>query len=87
MDELGIAEVEFLKVDAQGADFSVVRSAGRRLDNIRSIKLEVATTARQLYRGAADKATVTAFLEGRGFRLVETERQSHDQEENLTFAR
>ena len=87
MDELGIAKVEFLKVDAQGADFSVVRSAGRRLDNIRSIKLEVATTARQLYRGAADKATVKAFLEGRGFRLVETERQSHDQEENLTFAR
>ena len=26
-------------------------------------------------------------LEGEGFRLIETERQSHNQEENLTFAR
>jgi FkbM family methyltransferase len=87
MDEAGIADVEFLKVDAQGADFRVISSAGRRLKDIRKIKLEVAVTARQLYRGAADKATVTAFLEAEGFRLIETERQSHDQEENLTFVR
>lgn len=51
------------------------------------LKLEVATTARQLYRGAADKATITTFLEARGFRLIETEPQSHNQEENLTFTR
>jgi FkbM family methyltransferase len=87
MDEAGIAEVEFLKVDAQGADFRVVSSAGRRLKDIRKIKLEVAITSRQLYLGAANKATVSAFLEAEGFRLIETERQSHDQEENLTFAR
>jgi FkbM family methyltransferase len=87
VDKAGITEVEFLKVDAQGADFQVVSSAGRRLKDIRKIKLEVAITARQLYLGAADKATVTAFLEAEGFSLIETERQSHNQEENLTFAR
>ncbi len=87
MGELGIAEVEFLKIDAQGADFAVVRSAGARLKDIRRIKLEVAVTPRQLYRGAAEKATVIAFLEAEGFRLIATERQSHGQEENLTFAR
>ena len=87
MDGAGITEVEFLKVDAQGADFQVVSSAGRRLKDIRKITLEVAITPRQLYLGAADKATVTAFLEAEGFRLIDTERQSHNQEENLTFAR
>ena len=50
IDKPGITEVEFLKVDAQGADFRVVSSAGRRLNNIRNIKLEVAITARQLYQ-------------------------------------
>jgi FkbM family methyltransferase len=49
MDGAGITEVEFLKVDAQGADFQVVSSAGRRLKDIRKIKLEVAIRARQLY--------------------------------------
>jgi FkbM family methyltransferase len=87
MDGAGITAVEFLKVDTQGADFQVVSSAGTRLKDIRKIKLEVAITARQLYLGAADKATVTTFLEAEGFRLIETERQSHNQEENLTFAR
>ena len=87
MDEQGIAEVEFLKIDAQGADFAVVRSAGARLIDIRRIKLEVAITPRQLYRGAAKKAAIIAFLEANGYRLIATERQSHDQEENLTFAR
>jgi FkbM family methyltransferase len=87
MDGTGITEVEFLKVDAQGADFRVVSSAGRRLKDIRTVKLEVAITAGQLYLGAADKAAVTSFLEAEGFKLIEMERQSHNQEENLTFTR
>jgi len=87
MSQVGIGEVEFLKIDAQGADFAVIRSAGDRLRDIRRIKLEVAITPRQLYRGAADKATIVAFLESRGFLLTETEAQSHGQEENLTFIR
>jgi FkbM family methyltransferase len=87
MNEAGIAAVEFLKVDAQGADFAVIQSAGDRLGDIGRIKLEVATTPRQLYRGAADKATILAFLESRGFVLTEAEPQSHGQEENLTFVR
>jgi FkbM family methyltransferase len=87
MDEAEIAEVEFLKIDAQGADFAVIRSAGDRLRDIRQIKLEVAVTPQQLYRGAADKATIVGYLEDRGFSLADTEPQSHGQEENLTFMR
>jgi FkbM family methyltransferase len=87
MDEAGIGEVEFLKIDAQGADFAVVQSLGNRLRDIRRIKLEVAVTHRQLYIGAADKETIVAHLEARGFELTEVEPQSYGQEENLTFIR
>jgi FkbM family methyltransferase len=87
MAEAGITEVEFLKVDAQGGDYAVIRSAGDRLRDIRRITLEVAVTPRQLYRGAADKASIVAFLFSRGFSLVETSLQSYGQEENLTFVR
>ena len=87
MDEAGIVEVEFLKVDAQGADFSVIQSAGERLRDIRKIQLKVAVTSRQLHRSAADKATVIDYLEAHGFILTDVELQSHGQEEHLTFVR
>jgi FkbM family methyltransferase len=81
----GIERVEFLKIDAQGADFAVLRSAGERLAHIDRIQLEVAVTPLQLYVGAAGKATIVEYLAARGFRLSGTEVQSHGQEENLTF--
>ncbi|HEX5325621.1 MAG TPA: FkbM family methyltransferase [Acetobacteraceae bacterium] len=82
-----IAKVEFLKIDAQGADLAVVRSAGQRLADIDRIQLEVAVTPRQLYIGAADRDTIVGFLAEHRFRLISAERQSHGQEENLTFVR
>lgn len=87
MNEAGITEVEFLKVDAQGGDFAVIQSAGNRIRDILRIKLEVAITPRQLYKGAIDKATIIAYLQRRGFSLTNVEPQSHGQEENLTFVR
>jgi len=65
----------------------VSRSAGERLKDIDRISLEVQTTPFELYRGASRKGDVLAFLEARGFDLVEVEAQSFDQEENLTFVR
>ena len=41
LNESRIAEVEFLKLDAQGDDFAVIQSAGDRLGDIGRIKLEV----------------------------------------------
>lgn len=87
MNLLGIRHVDFLKVDTQGADLVVLRSAGDRLRDIAKVTLEVAIAPVPLYKGAASKAEVLAFLEGAGFRLVRTERQTFDQEENLTFVR
>lgn len=87
MDLMGISHVDYLKIDAQGADFSVVKSAGTRLPDIRKITLEVAVTASQLYVGASTKDEIVKFMEKSGFVLVDTEAQSYDQEENLTFIR
>jgi FkbM family methyltransferase len=87
MAEAGITQVEFLKIDAQGGDYNVVRSAGDRLGDIRRIMLEVAVTPGQLYRGAADKASIVSFLSAQGFALIDTQAQSYGQEENLTFVR
>jgi FkbM family methyltransferase len=85
MGLLGISEVDFLKVDAQGADFSVVKSAGNMLKLIHRITLEVATTPIQPYIGAASKYEIVEYMLKAGFDLANCEAQSHDQEENLTF--
>jgi hypothetical protein len=85
MDLVGITVVDFLKVDAQGADFSVLRSAGSRLENIRKITLEADVTEARLYEGSASRNDITAYLEQRGFSLADVETQCYGQEENLTF--
>jgi FkbM family methyltransferase len=87
LNSASIPEVEFLKIDAQGADLAVVRSLGARLKDIQTITLEVQITPLPVYRGAAGKEAVLCFMEQAGFRLIAAERQSHDQEENLTFER
>ena len=84
LDGMKIDKVDFLKVDAQGSDLDVVKSAGARLADVRRVQLEVATGG-SLYQGAASRADVIAFMEGSGFRLQSREDESHGQEENLTF--
>ena len=82
----GIAHVEYLKVDAQGADLAVVRSAGARLADIDRIRLEV-QIARSPYMGASVKSEAVEYLEKNGFRLVSATPWSKGQEENLDFER
>jgi FkbM family methyltransferase len=85
MNWLGIQQVDFLKIDAQGADFGVVKSLGDRLQDVRKIKLEVTTTAQQLYIGAATKNEIIEYLTSRGFALISEQSQTYGQEENLLF--
>ncbi len=87
MGMLEIEKVDFLKIDTQGMDLAVLRSAGVRLSDIGMIRLEVWVAPIPLYSGAPSKDEVVAFLEGSGFSLVETEKQTDGQEENLTFVR
>jgi FkbM family methyltransferase len=84
---MGIARVDYLKIDAQGSDLAVIRSLGDRLADVRELSLEVQINPIPLYAGGSDKQDVIDYLLRKGFRLVATEKQSHDQEENLSFTR
>jgi len=87
MASLGIEEVEFLKVDAQGHDLAVLRSAGRFLRDIQHIVVEASVVSEHQYVGSPSKDEIVSFLENNGFRLVHSESQTAGEEENLTFAR
>lgn len=87
MNLLGIDKVDFLKIDAQGADLAVIRSVGERLKDILKVRLEVDVTPSRLYEGSPSREEVIAFMEANGFVLCETQSQSHGQEQDLTFAR
>jgi FkbM family methyltransferase len=85
LNRANIQTVDYLKIDAQGMDLAVVKSAGDRLKDIRRIFLEVCVTPYPPYRGAPTKGEVVEFLSTQGFALAAVETQSDGQEENLTF--
>jgi len=87
LNQMEIAKVDYLKIDAQGADLAVVHSLGDRLRDVERINLEVQITSVPLYRGASQKSEVIEFLTNSGFEMVTAEQQSLGQEENLTFVR
>ena len=87
LNRVGIQAVDYLKIDAQGMDLSVVKSAGARICDISKITLEVDVTPVPLYSGAPSKADVVEFLSQAGFTLWSVEEQTFGQEENLTFVR
>lgn len=87
LDGADIRHIDFLKVDAQGLDLEVVKSAGDRLRDIAKIQLEATTSTYRQYEGAPGKAVIVEYMESMGFRLTEEEVQTHGQEANLTFLR
>lgn len=82
-----LRNVDYLKVDAEGADLRVVQSAGDRLRDIRKIKLEVDVAPDRLYQGAPSRDEVAGFMVDRGFKLFEAETQNDGRQQNLTFIR
>ena len=87
MNEAGIESVDYMKVDAQGLDLDVVKSAGDRLQDIAKIQLEATTASYTQYVGAPGRSVIIEYMESRGFKLAGEEIQSHGQEANLTFLR
>lgn len=86
MDHMGIGHVEFLKIDAQGADLYVVMGLEERLQDVDRIRLEV-QLVRSPYYGAYTKEETVAYMKDHGFDLVKATKQSEDLEENLEFLR
>jgi len=84
---IGLTEVEYLKVDAQGAGLAVIQSAGDCVAGIHKISLAVQTTTVPLYAGASTAEEAKAWMRDNGFELVGIEERSFGQEEVLTFVR
>lgn len=87
MDMAGVDGAEWLFVDAQGADLSVLKSAGRRLADVEHVRVEVAVTPYPVYRGAPTKREMLDYLNSFGFTLTEVQPVSDGQEEYLSFTR
>ena len=85
MQRAGLRRIDYLKIDAEGMDLNVVRSAGERLKDIRKIMLEVDVAPDVLYRGAPRRSEVVEFMVANGFILTGSESQSSGRQENLTF--
>lgn len=85
LESMAIDRIDFLKIDAQGADFSVIRSAGAYLERIQEVLLEVDIGKTHLYSGATGRDEVIGYMNERGFKLSKAETQSEGKEQNLTF--
>ena len=83
--ENNITDIDLLKIDAQGFDLQVIKSAGELIHSVKRIKLEVQLSP--LYVGSADRVAIVDYLESCGFRLVHSQPQTDGLEENLDFSR
>jgi len=83
----GIRRVHYLKIDAQGADFAVIRSAGERLRDIDRISLEVQTTPFELYRVRRARKRCWRIWERRGSNWWRWRRRVSIRRRNMTFVR
>lgn len=85
LEEQSIEEVDLLKIDTQGNDFSVIKGGGDSISRVKRIILEVQLSP--LYKGAASKEQVISYLESKGFHCVSATPQTSGLEENLEFVR
>jgi FkbM family methyltransferase len=87
MNLMEIESVDYLKIDAQGADLKVLRSAGSRLRDVQNIQLEVDISPVRLYQGSPSFDEIVQYLNEQGFSLTDREIQIKGCEENLRFVR
>lgn len=79
MNDLGIAHIDFLHMDVQGAELMVLQGAGSRLQDIKSIWLEVEKI--ELYRKQALERDLYKFFRAQNFKKIlnETNHIAGDQ--------
>lgn len=85
MARMNITHVDYLKIDAQGADYLVLQGMGDRSQDIARITAEVTITERQIYEGAAEPDVVMSHMKAIGFVVLREETQTRGQEKNWTF--
>ena len=70
IEEEGIEEVEYLHIDAQGNDFTVLKSLGDKVGIVKAGKCEAANKV-ALYKGVDNSVySIIEWLEANGFRIA-----------------
>lgn len=90
MEARGIPRLDYLHVDAQGEDLSVLRSLGAQVNKVREGVLETTIVPEKpLYKAQPNKSECLAFLEGNGFLITRASPNGRAAglEENIYFRR
>ncbi|MBU6147664.1 MAG: FkbM family methyltransferase [Actinomycetales bacterium] len=69
LDSIGVTEADFIKLDTQGTELSILRGADRLLDTC--LGLEVESEFQEMYSGQPLFADVSAHLVARGFEFID----------------
>ncbi|MBC6480579.1 MAG: FkbM family methyltransferase [Hormoscilla sp. GM7CHS1pb] len=85
IQENKIAEIDLLRINANGCEFQVLKGADKYIHGIQKIFIQVENNA--IYENVASKAEIVDYLTKKGFRLVYTPSLSEDIKENLEFVR
>jgi len=65
---LNASDVEYLKIDAQGADLAIVQSAGRFMEHLKAVTMEVTCdSVARLYEGTANCTDIYKEMRSMGF--------------------
>jgi FkbM family methyltransferase len=82
-----IQSVDYLKVDAQGAEFKVIQSAGKRLRDIRKITTEIYLTPEMPYHEAINYSSFCEFMAANTFLQTTAEIEPNQRHGDFTFVR
>lgn len=85
INQYSISLIPHLKIDTQGHDFEVIKSAGSKIKIIKHIECEVQVTNFEIYKNQSKKQELIKYMIDNNFELIELTKQTFDQEENLTF--
>ena len=85
INQYSISSIPHLKIDTQGHDFEVIKSAGSQINIINYIECEVQVTNFEIYKNQSKKEELIKYMFDKNFELIGLTKQTFDQEENLTF--
>ena len=77
--------IELLKIDTQGFDFEVIKSAGDSIKKVKMLICEVQIVDFDLYINGSKKTDIIEYLNIYNFKLLKEEPQTFNQELNLYF--
>jgi FkbM family methyltransferase len=87
IEQYKINKILYLKIDTQGHDFEVIKSLESYIDIVDFIECEVQVTDFEIYKNQSKKEDILKFMSEHKFKLLKTESQTYNQEENLYFKR